>query len=299
MMFKRSKKKKRGTRQSTINKRRKGVLAVVLPWLRRFGMVAAVCTGILWAGSWLYLSGAAGRAGDWTRDKILTASADMGFAVDDILVEGREYTDPHVLLAIVNIQKGDPLFAFNPRQAQELISQISWVDDVQIERRWPGTIYIGLAERQPLALWQSDKRLKLLDQKGKVIVTSDLQRFAGLVLVMGKNAPAAAPELIGNLKAEEHIYSRVETAKWIGARRWDMKLKNGIEIKLPEQDAGLALRRLAEAHENDGLLDKDIVSIDMREPGRITVRTKPGTVQDYKTGLKIDAVTKTKAGNNI
>ncbi|MCB9982477.1 MAG: FtsQ-type POTRA domain-containing protein [Rhodospirillales bacterium] len=223
----------------------------------------------------------------------------MGFAVTDILVEGREYTDPHVLLAIVNIRKGDPLFAFNPRQAQELISQISWVNKAQVERRWPGTIYIGLEERQPLALWQSDKHLKLLDSKGKIIATSDLQRFADLVLVMGRGAPAAAPELIGNLKAEEKIYPRVETAKWIGERRWDLKLKNGMEIKLPERDASLALRRLAEAQGYDGLLDKDLLSIDMREPDRITIRTKPGAVQEYKTDLKIEAATRSKAGNNI
>lgn len=291
--------KKRGTRQSSFNKRRKGVLAVVLPWLRRFGLGLAICVGVAWVGSWLYLSGALGRAGDWTRDKILIASADMGFAVTDILVEGREYTDPHVLLAIVNIRKGDPLFAFNPRQAQELISQISWVNKAQVERRWPGTIYIGLEERQPLALWQSDKHLKLLDSKGKIIATSDLQRFADLVLVMGRGAPAAAPELIGNLKAEEKIYPRVETAKWIGERRWDLKLKNGMEIKLPERDASLALRRLAEAQGYDGLLDKDLLSIDMREPDRITIRTKPGAVQEYKTDLKIEAATRSKAGNNI
>lgn len=292
-------KNKKGTRRSAINKRRKGLLAVVLPWLRRFGLVAAVFIGLIWIGSWLYLSGAVGRAGDWSRDKILTASADMGFAIENILVDGRRYADAHVLLAIVNVEKGDPLFSFDPRVAQELISQVGWVESVQVERRLPSTIYIGLKERRPLALWQSEKRLKLLDDKGKVIVTSNLQRFADLILVIGKDSPVATPELIGNLQAEPDIYKRVEMAKYISQRRWDLQLKNGIEVKLPEEDMGLALARLARAQEKDGLLDKDIRSIDMREIDRISVRTKPGKVQEYKTDLKIEAATKGKAGNNI
>ena len=33
--------------------------------------------------------------------------------------------------------------------------------------------------------------------------------------------------------------------------------------------------------EEEALLDKDVLSIDVREEGRITVRTKPGAAQDY------------------
>jgi len=288
-------KRKKGTRQSSFNKRRKGMLSVVIPWTRRFGVALAVFAGILWVSSWLYLSGTLARAGDWTEDKVWEVTADMGFAIENIMVEGREYTDTSVLLAIVNVEKGDPLFSFDPGQAQKLMSQIGWVETAQVERRWPDTIYVGLKERAPLALWQTDKRVKLLDEHGEIIVTDRLERFADLVMVMGKDAPDHAQGLIGNLKAETLVHDRVETAKWVGDRRWDLRLKNGIEVKLPEEDMGLALRRLAKAQDDDGLLDKNIVSIDMREADRISVRTKPGTVQEYKVDLKIEA----KAGNNI
>ena len=236
-------KRKKGTRQSTFNKRRKGFLSVVIPWMRRFGIALVVFTGIIWVSSWLYLSGTLARAGNWTEDKVWQVTADMGFAVENIMVEGREYTDGSVLLAIVNIEKGDPLFSFNPKEAQKLMSQIGWVETAQVERRWPDTIYIELKERTPLALWQTDKRVKLLDEHGEIIVTNRLERFADLVMVMGKDAPDHAGELIGNLKAESLVHERVETARWVGDRRWDLRLKNGIEIKLPEDDMGLALRR--------------------------------------------------------
>ncbi|MEZ5814945.1 MAG: FtsQ-type POTRA domain-containing protein [Alphaproteobacteria bacterium] len=294
-----AKHRKKGTRRSSFNKRRKGLLAVVIPWMRRFGMVLAVCTAIVWASSWLYLSGALARAGNWTEAKLWQVTADMGFTVENIMVEGRTHTDTAVLLAIVNIEKGDPLFSFNPKEAQELITRIGWVESAQVQRRWPDTIYIRIKERTPLALWQTDKRVKLLDSRGEIIPAGRLERFADLVMVVGQEAPEHAAALIGDLAAETAIYECVEIARWIGDRRWDLRLKNAIEVKLPENDIGLALRRLSKAQEEDGLLDKDIIAIDMREPDRISVQTKPGKLSEYKTGLKIDAAVKSKAGNNI
>ena len=281
-----AKRKKRGTRQSTFNKRRKGALAVVIPWVRRFGLAVAICVGVVWAGSWVYLSGALERFGNWTEGKILEQTADAGFAIQNIMVEGRQYTDPNILLAIINVKKGDPLFSVNPKEAQSLISEISWVENVRIERRLPDTLYVGITDRTPLALWKAEKRLKLLDDQGQIIVTDNLQRFSDLVMLVGEHAPEHAPEFIGNLMAEPEIYERVESANLLGDRRWDLYLKGGLVVKLPEEDEALALRRLAQAQSEDGLLDQSLRTIDLREADRITVETKPGAVQNYKTGLE-------------
>lgn len=55
---------------------------------------------------------------------------------------------------------------------------------------------------------------------------------------------------------------------------------------MPESDLGLNLRRLAQVQEENGLLDQDITAVDMRESDRISIRTKPGQVQEYKASLK-------------
>lgn len=284
-----------------VNKRRKGFLAVLIPWARRFGLVLGIFLGGLWLGSWLYMSGAMGRAGDWAANKMLLASADLGFSVENVIVEGRVHTDPQVLKAILNIEKGDPLFAFNPKQATDLIREIGWTENVRVERRWPDTIYIGLKEREPLALWQQDQTMKLLDRHGEVIATDRLDPFADLVVVMGENAPKFTPDLLVDLNAEPVLSDRVAAAKHIGGRRWDLDLKNGVEVKLPEEDQELALRRLADAQKESGLLDKDILSVDLREADRISVKTKPGAVQNYSSSKPEDSLTKTEpaAGNNI
>jgi len=285
----------RGTRQSVMNKRRRGFLAVFLPWLRRFGVVLVVAVALVWSGAWLYANGTFGRSKDWADNQVLAVTSRMGFTLKNVLVEGRVYSDPQTLLAIVNVEKGDPLFSFDPKAAQALLMQVGWVEAARVERRWPDTIYIGLKERVPLALWQADKTLKLLDTKGKVIETNHLERFSDLMIVMGEDAPAHTAELLENLKAEPALLSRVEFARRLGERRWDLVLKGGVTVKLPEADMGLALREVVKAQEDEAILDKNIVSLDLRETGRLIVQAKIGEAQAYRASLGMDA----KTGNNI
>lgn len=254
-------------------------------WVRRFGKIAGVVVFILWIGAWLFLSGAAQRTGIWAKQQVYQLAGHAGFAVENILVEGRLHSDPDVLRALINIERGDPIFAFDPQDAKEMIERISWVSEAHVERRLPDTIYIGLTERQPMALWQNKKKIRVIDSEGVTLTDRDIAPYKDLIIVVGEDAPEHAPALLALLDAEPHVGEKVNAATWLGERRWDLKLKNGITVKLPEDDMGLALRKLAQAQEQDRLLEKDLTVIDMRLPDRITVRTRPGAVQEYKAGL--------------
>ncbi len=278
-----------GTRKNDINKRRKGFLAVFIPWVQRFGVGIAVVTLLIWAGSWLWLNGSVVRTGNWIENKTQLAMAGMGFEVKNILVEGRVHTDTEVLLAILNVKEGDPLFSFNPYEAQSLIEKIGWVRKAHIERRLPDTLYIRLVERQPTAIWKNGDALKLLDEKGAVIPTASMLPFKNLIVVQGEDAPQFAPDLLPYLAAEEDIAKRVIGANRISSRRWDLVFKGGLKIQLPEEDLGLALARLAKAQEEDAILDQGFMSVDLREQDRISIRTKPGQVQEYKASLNLQA----------
>jgi len=267
-------------------KRLSPAMEVLLYRLQRFGTALAVLALILWLASWLVLSGSLQRGGEWARQQFLAVTADWGLVVDDILLEGREYASADVLLALINIRKGDPLFALDPVEAAELIKRIDWVKSVRVERRFPGTVYIAIEERQPLALWQKDRKLHLLDQDGEVISTGGMERFKDLIIVIGDDAPRRAPDLIEALGYEPAVKDRVEAASLIGDRRWNLSLDKGQEVKLPEDDMALALKSLADAQSSDGLMDKDVMSIDLREPGRIVVRPRAGAVQEYKSSVR-------------
>ena len=243
-------------------------------------MAIAAC--LLWLGSWLVLSGVVTRTADRIHYGVLDISANLGFTVENILVEGRRYADPQTIKAITNVQRGDPLFSFDPFAAQDLIEKLSWVKGAHVERRLPDTIYIRIEERVPLALWQRKNSLFLIDEEGVVVTDRNLSRFRDLAVLTGQDAPQEAANLFALLQAEPQIHNRVEGASFIAGRRWNIALKSGVLLKLPGEDFALALRRLVQAHEEEGLLDTHNSIIDMRELDRITVRTKPEESLEYK-----------------
>lgn len=277
-----------GTRRSTlgVNKRRKGPMAFVMPWLKRFGIMLGVALVAFLAGSWFWFSGNMDRARAWAHEKTMQTTAAAGFSVKNVLVEGRVYTDPDILKALINVEKGDPLFAFDPETVQAQIKKINWVRDAHVERRLPDTVYVSLQEKIPLALWQKKGELELLDEEGVPLTKERLGRFRDLLIVMGEEAPRHTPELVKNLKAEPQIVNRLKAAKWISNRRWDLVFDNGVTARLPEGEIGLALRKLAHAMEQDALLEKDIVSVDLREERRMIVETAPGASQEHQASAK-------------
>lgn len=281
-MAKRKTKTRVGTRKTSLNKRRKGIGAVLLPWFKRFGMIVTSIIFIVWLGAWFFLSDANENLGRYINEKIIQKTADLGFRVENILVEGRKHTDSDIIMALVNMEQGDPLFAFDPASAKAQIEKITWVNHAQISRRWPDTIHIRLTERTPVALWQHKGRLRLLDQYGEIIAANAIDNFKNLIIVSGEEANKQTPALLALLLAEPELLKRIDRADFIAKRRWDLRLKNDLALTLPEDDIGLALSRVMKAQNENQILDKGLKSIDLRKSDRMIVRTKPGKAQDYQ-----------------
>lgn len=250
-----------------------------------------------WAGAWITLSGKGAESVRWLRQTYYKGSAAEGFTVNNVLVQGRVNVDPAMLRAAININRGDPILAADPADIREMIERISWVKEAHVERRLPDTLFIGLIERKPLALWQHKGKIRLIDDEGVTLADKNLDKFSDLLIIVGDDAPLHAAELVGILEAEPTVRSHVEAATWVGGRRWDLKIKSGATVKLPEDDAGLALRRLAEAQAHENILLKDIESIDLREPERFVIRARPGAAQaEVQAGSTASATVEPAAG---
>src|SRR6185503_7195002 len=129
-------------------------------------------------------------------DRLLQASAGLGLVVGDIQVEGRETTDAATILAALAADRGTPILAVSPSRAKQQLESLPWVRSATIERRLPGTLIVRLSERHPLAVWQHDGKLELIDRQGEVIAVKDLGRFARLPTVVGERAAGHAAALL-------------------------------------------------------------------------------------------------------
>ena len=76
---------------------------------------------------------------------------------------------------------------------------------------------------------------------------------------------------------------RVTAAVRVGGRRWNLRLDDGIDVRLPEIGAAQAWAQLARFERRHGVLQRDVATIDLRLPDRLVVRTLSGAVRPLET----------------
>ncbi len=192
--------------------------------------------------------------------------------VQDIVIEGRSNTSEQSLDTALGVHRGDPMLGFSLQEARERIEALSWVQHAAVERRLPGTLVINLIERKPFAIWQNQGKFVLIGRDGQVVANENIAAFGELPLVVGAGAPEAATPLLDALAAQPDLKSHVLAAVRVGERRWNLRLKNGADVMLPEGAAVPALAKLAELQTTQALLDRPLAVVDMRLPDRLVVR---------------------------
>jgi cell division protein FtsQ len=236
-----------------------------------WGAPVALATGI----------GAAAMTSGQPIDSFLTTTAALGLVLTDIEVEGRATTDTATILAALDAHAGTPILLISPARARAQLETLPWVRSATIERRLPGTIYVRLVERKPLAVWQHDNKQELIDRDGTVIPVTDLSRFAKLpTIVGGDGARLGAAALIDMLANEPDLAGRVTAAVRVGDRRWNLRIDSAIEVLLPEDDVVGAWARLAQLERTSRLLQRDVQTVDLRLPDRLVMRVNDPAPKD-------------------
>ncbi len=230
---------------------------------------------LLFCGAYeAHQKGAVARINHWLSEKTLAITAHAGFKTQEILVTGRNRITQEDLLAQLKITHGAPIFGVDIAEAQKKIESMPWIKTASITRRLPDKIVVQIEERIPIALWQYNKKLALIDAEGAVLATGGLENFRDLPLVVGEDAPQHVTQLLTLLRAEPEVAEEMASAVRIGQRRWDLHLKNNTLVKLPEDNTGLALSRLARAQKESNIFDKNIATIDLRLPEKFVIDPK-------------------------
>lgn len=217
-------------------------------------------------------SAAPGGALAAVRTRIADATARLGLRVDHVVIEGRQNTPEPLLREAIGIDKGQPILGFSLDGVRQNVERLSWVEYATIERRLPDTVVVHLVERRPFAIWQYQGKFVLIDRNGQVVANQDVASFKQLPLVVGRGAPEAAAPLIDALADRPALLARVIGAVRVGERRWNLSLKGGINVMLPEGHEVAALDRLMALQQDHALLDRPLEVVDMRLPDQLVLR---------------------------
>ena len=94
------------------------------------------------------------------------------------------------------------------------------------------------------ALWQRDGDVSIVAADGAALDELKDARLNDLPFVVGKGANKRLREYLNLLDAAQELRSKIEAGVFVSERRWNLKMKTGVDVKLPETDPASAMLAL-------------------------------------------------------
>ena len=176
------------------------------------------------------------------------------------------------MLAAADITDRNSLLFLDAPAVRERLMEDPLIRDARVRKLYPDQLAIEIVERDAFALWQNDGQVFVIASDGKPLEALRDERLAHLPFVVGEGANERVAEFQRIVDAAGDFRSKIRAGVLVTNRRWNVKLTNGVDVKLPEQNPEAAIVALARLSRDQKILDKDILSIDMRVPGRMVAR---------------------------
>jgi cell division protein FtsQ len=196
----------------------------------------------------------------------------IGQAADDISIIGVDQHDPKGLLPIIGVKPGGSLIGFDSARARRVLESLDWVQAATVQRKFPNRLEINVVEREAFVIWQNEGVFQLVDRTGKVMGGWQPGTPSSLPVVTGRGANIDAQALINDLEAMPDLRLMVKAAGRVGERRWNLYLKNGVRLALPENNNVEDLKRAWAFMQSSALVDAGIAGLDFRIAGEVRVQ---------------------------
>ena len=204
-----------------------------------------------------------------TRNAIANSA---GFRITAVAINGRKQLTQDEVLAIGGVNGRSSLLFLDAAAVRDKLKGNPWIAEATVLKLYPGQLQIDIVERSAFALWQQGGRLSVIADDGAVLEPYMSRRFILLPLVVGKGAETRARDFLALLARYPQVQAATKAAVFVGERRWNLRLKDGLDVRLPENNVGNALAALSKLDKEDQLFSRDIVAVDMRLPDRLTVQ---------------------------
>ncbi|MBY6240745.1 cell division protein FtsQ/DivIB [Methylosinus sp. Sm6] len=196
----------------------------------------------------------------------------IGFPIEVVTISGLGEMTEGDVLAASGVQPTQSLLFLNAEAVRGRLAELPLVESVRVLKLYPDRLVIALEGRRPFALWQRNGALSVIAADGMVIDEVRDERFLDLPFVVGEGAEKRVGDYARLLEAAGELKSRIRAGVLVSGRRWTLTMTNGVEVKLPESEPETALTLLRKLQREARILDKDILSVDLRAPGRVVAR---------------------------
>jgi cell division protein FtsQ len=242
-------------------------------------VIGSVTYGVALGGHWPLVIEAVNDA------KNAAANA-SGFHVTAVAISGHKHVSREDILASLGITDRTSLLFFDAEVARQKLKNNPWIADATVLKLYPDRLQITLQEREAFALWQKEGKIYVVAGDGTVVEPFVKGRITGLPLVVGPGAETRGREFLTLLDRFPEVRDQLRAAILVAERRWNLRLKSGITVRLPESHPEQALATLIALDRDKRLLSRDITGIDLRLTDRISVRLSEDAAQARNEILK-------------
>jgi cell division protein FtsQ len=213
------------------------------------------------------------------------------FRVSLVRVEGASDDLAEAVRVRIGLSLPMSSFDIDLDAVQARIEDLDAVKRADLRVRSGGVLQVLVTERMPVAIWRTEAGLTLVDEDG--------HRVAGLLsrsdrpdlpLIAGEGADRATPEALELIAASGHLAPRIRGLVRLGERRWDVVLDRNQRILLPATDPVQALERLLALDEVQDLMNRDVLSVDLRSDHRPILRLSPHALADLRQAQGLEPV---------
>jgi len=203
------------------------------------------------------------------RDAIANAA---GFRITSIALAGGKHLTREEVLTTAGVTGRSSLLFLDATAARARLKANPWIAEATVLKLYPGRLHIKITEREAFALWQKDGKVAVISSDGFVLEPFVSRRFLRLPLLVGAGAEVKGKDFLSIVGGYPAIRDQMHAAVLVADRRWNLRLKNGINVRLPEDGIEKALTSLVELDRDKKLLTRDIDTVDLRLADRVTVR---------------------------
>ena len=221
----------------------------------------------------------------WFKDARDTVANSVGFRIAAISLTGSKEVSREEILTTAGVTGRASLLFLDADAARARLMANPWIGDAAVLKLYPDRLQITITERQAFALWQKSGRVSVIASDGTVLEPFIERRYVNLPLVVGRGAERSAKDFLALIDHYPDIKSQLRASILVAERRWNLRLVNGIDVRLPETDVAAALDRLVQLDRDKKLLSRDIVMVDLRLPDRVTVQLSDATAQAREEAL--------------
>ena len=157
------------------------------------------------------------------------------------------------------------IFLVPINEISDSLIKYKWIKEIAIRSDYKSTINVEITESVPIGIYYYDNNNFLFDKDGFIIDSVNLKnmQYNNLIIFRGEDCLHNAKELLDSIPL--NFQNEVNEAIYINFRRWDIKLKNGIYLKLAENNISESLIKYDKIYRNISKNElKEIESFDLR-----------------------------------